>query len=296
MSTPASAPLNSVALFGTTGQTASQTELETLVHLLADSALKVQIHSALAESLAGRGVKIPASATVCAAFPPDCGAVISLGGDGTFLRATEWVLPHSVPIVGVNTGHLGYLASFTLDRSDELVRLLISGGLALERRAMLQLDAPGLPAHALPVALNEIAILKEDTSAMISVNICADKRFVADYLSDGLIISTPTGSTGYNLSVGGPILAPTLECWALAPIAPHTLTLRPLIIGADTKLTAVVTSRSPRFRISLDGRSYTLPCGTEITITRAPYHTILARDPEIDFASTLRDKLLWGRR
>lgn len=291
-----STPLDTVAIFGTMGQTASLQDIEQLLRALDKSGLKIFIHTDLYSEFTDRRVQTPVTSLPSYNLPPGCGAIISLGGDGTFLRAAEWALPNIVPIVGVNTGHLGYLSSFSLDRSAELARLITEGGLTIERRAMLQIKAPGLPHKFMPYALNEIAILKEDTASMISVNVRADSRFVADYLSDGLIVSTPTGSTGYNLSVGGPILAPTLECWALAPIAPHTLTLRPLIIGADTTLTLTVTSRSPRFRVSLDGRSHTLPCGTEITITRSPYHTLLARDPEGDFASTLRDKLLWGRR
>lgn len=216
---------------------------------------------------------------------------ISIGGDGTFLRTVQWVGHRRIPILGINTGHLGYLADLTLD---EALDSPGTDAFKVEERTLLRVGSDALPSDLWPYALNEVAILKQDTSSMITVCTAVGGAPMADYLADGLIIATPTGSTGYNLSVGGPIVEPSAPVNVISPVAPHSLTLRPLVVSADSEINAVVRSRSESFLLSLDGRSVVLPASTPLSITRAPFSILVVQRARHHFAATLREKLLWG--
>lgn len=224
--------------------------------------------------------------------------VVSLGGDGTFLRAARWSGQHQIPIVGVNLGHLGYLPAFNPTELDTLIERLESGDFDIEWRTMLQID---VPADMLPAnfdtglyALNEIAIMKQDTASMISIPVHMNGLQLGVYRADGLIVSTPTGSTGYNLSVGGPVLQPTVPAFVLSPIADHSLTMRPMVISSAATLQLTATGRANAFRVSIDGNSFTLPAGCPLTIARSPFSCgVIVRKGTL-FSSTLRSKLLWG--
>lgn len=236
------------------------------------------------------------SVSVVDQFPAGADIVVSIGGDGTFLRAAQWVGDSQIPVLGINTGHLGFLASYTFENIDQIVDSLIRGDFIKEERMVLKVEYGSLAPDKWHYALNEVAVLKSETSSMINVNAEINGFFLADYLSDGLIISTPTGSTAYNLSVGGPIIQPTLSCMTLSPVAPHSLTMRPLVVGGDSRLKLTVSSRASEFRLSIDGQSSVIPCGEEIKVSKASFKTCVLRIPEDDFASILRDKLLWGKR
>lgn len=217
--------------------------------------------------------------------------VVSIGGDGTFLRTVQWVGDRRIPILGINTGHLGYLADLTLD---EALGDPQECNFKVENRALLQVHSPALPADYWPFALNEVAILKQDTASMITVDTQISGAPLASYLADGLIISTPTGSTGYSLSVGGPIIEPSAPVNVISPVAPHSLTLRPLVVDAGSEISTITTSRADSFLLSLDGRSINLPNGTPVKITRAPFTVPVVQRACHHFAATLREKLLWG--
>lgn len=216
---------------------------------------------------------------------------VSIGGDGTFLRTVQWVGRRQIPILGINTGHLGYLADLSLD---EALCQPAPTDFKVEDRALLQVCSDALPPDFWPYALNEVAILKQDTASMITVDTRIGGAPLASYLADGLIIATPTGSTGYNLSVGGPIIDPSAPVTVISPVAPHSLTLRPLVVGANTCIDAVTRSRSDFFLLSLDGRSACLPNGATIKVTRAPFTIPVIQRVKHHFAATLREKLLWG--
>lgn len=229
----------------------------------------------------------------------DADFVISLGGDGTFLRAAHWCGTVPVPIVGVNMGHLGYLTAFNPSDLPSLIPLLAEGGYDIERRSMLAIDLPEISRKDVGdcwmYALNEVAVLKQDTASMISIPVRLDSRELGSYNADGLIVSTPTGSTAYNLSVGGPVLQPTMPAIVLSPIADHSLTMRPMVISEDAELEITATGRTSSFRVSLDGNSFTLPAGTPVKIRKAPFDCrIVVRKGSL-FSSTLRSKLLWGK-
>lgn len=221
---------------------------------------------------------------------------ISLGGDGTFLRTAQWVADSRVPILGVNAGHLGFLTDFTIDFFLQADCLLLEN-LRRAPRALLKVDcSEPLPPDCWPYALNDVAILKNDNASMIAVAASVDGTPLTTYQADGLIVATPTGSTGYNLSVGGPILAPTVNALVLSPVAPHLLAMRPLAVDGSSRLDFAVESRKGGFMLSLDGRSCPMPANAKVSVSAADFPIIVAQHPDHDFAATLRSKLLWGER
>lgn len=225
---------------------------------------------------------------------PEADTVISVGGDGTFLRTANRVSPLNIPILGINTGSLGYLADVTPAEIPSAIMDLLSGNLVEEERTQLTVRTSCGTLNDAIYALNEIAILKAETASMITLHTSLNDNFLATYQSDGLIISTPTGSTAYNLSVGGPILAPQSQSFVLTPIAAHTLTMRPLVINDSSEISVKVESRSSSYRLSTDGKSVILPTDSEIYIKKAPVSVHILKQSGHSFASTLRNKLMWG--
>lgn len=289
-------PVRSAAVYGNIHQDNYLNLISNLLNMLRRRGITLAIERRFALYLIS--MKVEVGEDEIADTPPDsAGAAISFGGDGTFLRTARWIGRRPIPVLGINTGHLGFLASYTPAEASELVDMLYEGRAAVEERIALRVDLGcGADAPELPYALNEVAILKEDTASMINVNVEIDGAFLADYLADGLIISTPTGSTGYSLSVGGPILFPNLDVVCLSPIAPHTLTLRPCVVRGDAVIKATTTSRVSQYRVSLDSVSVLLRAGTEIRISKADFSPLVIRRLDDSFASTLRNKLLWGVR
>lgn len=224
---------------------------------------------------------------------PEADMALSLGGDGTFLTTAMWVSRQGMPILGLNLGHLGYLTAGRLDETSNVLDDVLSGNYRIEERTMLQVecDAVKIP-H--PWALNEIAILRHDTSSMLDMDTRLRSHELTTYRGDGLIISTPTGSTAYNMSVGGPILEPTTSCLVLSPISPHSLTMRPLVVRDDSEIAVRTYSRASQYEVSIDGEVTLCPAGSLLTIKRAPYCARVVQRLGNNFASTLRQKLLWG--
>ena len=228
----------------------------------------------------------------------DTDFAVSLGGDGTFLRAAHWCGEKPVPIVGVNLGHLGYLPAYNPDDLPTLADTLKNADYDVESRSLLLIELPDGFKDSIGAcwryALNEVAIVKQDTASMISVPVTLNGREMGVYNADGLIISTPTGSTAYNLSVGGPVLQPVVPALVLSPIADHSLTMRPMVIAEDSVIDVTAVGRINSFRVSLDGNSFTLPMGTPVRVVKAPFCCrIIVRKGTL-FSSTLRSKLLWG--
>lgn len=221
-------------------------------------------------------------------------AVISVGGDGTFLRTASRVGNKGIPMVGINTGRLGFLADITTDRITDAVTRIHNGDFTLEERNLLQINMDGLPDGHTPYALNDIAILKHDISSMIQVETSVGGTHMITYQADGLVVATPTGSTAYSLSVGGPIIAPGTNVICLTPVAPHSLTMRPLVLPADETIRLDVSSRSHSFLVSIDGNSFSCPEHTAIEISRAPFRISVIKPAKGDFFATLREKMLWG--
>lgn len=217
---------------------------------------------------------------------------VSLGGDGTFLRTAAWIGDKEIPVIGVNTGHLGFLASLGAADLPSLARLLAAGDFALERRSIVSVGAPGLTGW--PYAVNEVTVTRAESASMLHVRVTIDSIPLADYRADGLIVSTPTGSTAYNLSVGGPIVQPSAPVLVLSPIAAHSLSMRPLVVADTSRLSLRCSGRGTTMRLSLDGRAVQLPMGTTVTIERAPFALLAVQAAGHNFADTLRSKLQWG--
>lgn len=226
---------------------------------------------------------------------PEADAAISFGGDGTLLRTARRLAGKQIPIAGINTGTLGYLAHFALDNPVMLLEGLLHDTLKSEPRNMIAVKGDALPEGFICEALNEVAVMKDDSASMINVNVCLDGFFLANYQADGLIVSTATGSTAYNLSVGGPILQPELDCMVLSPVAPHSLTLRPIVVSGNSRLHLKMSSRTGSYRLSVDGYSCTLRDGDTLEIEPSDRRVILLSPPGDTFAFSLREKLLWGR-
>ena len=218
---------------------------------------------------------------------------LSLGGDGTFLTTAMWVSRQGMPILGINLGHLGYLTAGNLDENSSLIDDVLAGNYRIEERTMLQASCDAVKIDH-PWALNEIAVLRHDTSSMLDMHTLLRGRELTTYRGDGLIVSTPTGSTAYNLSVGGPILEPTTSCLVLSPISAHSLTMRPLVVRDDSEIAICTHSRAPQYEVSIDGEVTLCPTGSTLTIGRAPYCARVIQLKTNNFASTLRQKLLWG--
>lgn len=225
----------------------------------------------------------------------DCDMVLSVGGDGTFLRAAAKVGDSGVPILGVNAGHLGFLADVQLSEINELLPDMISGQCYdIETRSLLKLDIPQCVQPYQRYALNEVAILKRDVSSMVSVSVWVDGVLLNQYDADGLAIATPTGSTAYAMSAGGPILEPQSDCFLLVPIAPHSLTTRPLVIRDSCTLEVKVASRNSLFLVAVDGLPLHLTTQYQLRLCKAEHRVAVVRQKSHSFYDTLRTKLMWG--
>ena len=224
----------------------------------------------------------------------DVDYVISLGGDGTFLKAASKVGPKQIPIIGVNMGRLGFLANVAPEEIKDVLDNVFEGQFEIEERAVIQLEADGKALENFPFALNDIAILKRDNAAMISIKASVNNEYLVTYLADGLVISTPTGSTAYSLSVGGPIIVPQSGILSMTPVAPHSLNIRPIVISDEAEIKLEVKSRSHNFLAAVDGRSEKLSEGVTLKIRKAPHKVRIVKVYGQRFFSTLREKLMWG--
>ena len=221
---------------------------------------------------------------------------VSFGGDGTILRATTFVKDLGIPIVGVNTGRLGFLSTFKKEDVRKVVQEFVLDAYTIVERSLVQLNTKALDAEFgdLNFALNEITVSRKDTTSMITVETYLNDEYLTSYWADGLIISTPTGSTGYSLSCGGPVIVPTAKSLVLTPIAPHNLNARPLVISDETVIRLKVSGREENHLVSLDSRIASLENGQEITIKKAPFTIKMIEYTSESFLKTLRNKLLWG--
>jgi len=221
---------------------------------------------------------------------------LSIGGDGTLLKSVTYVRDLGIPIIGINTGRLGFLATIQKEKITESLRQVLNGEYSISERSLLSISTEPSNEKITPLnfALNEIAINRKNTTSMIKVETLINDKHLTSYWSDGLIVSTPTGSTGYSLSCGGPIIDPRTDSIVLTPIAPHNLTARPLVIPDNCTITLKVSGREKSYLISLDSRIATLKDKTIITIKKAPFCIKLVQLKEDSFIKTLREKLLWG--
>lgn len=222
--------------------------------------------------------------------------LLTIGGDGTFLRSITYIKDSNIPILGLNIGRLGFLANVQKNRIEEAISSLLKKEYTIVERSLLQVyTSPQMEAlEDFNVALNEISIVRKNSTAMITVETFLDDEFLTSYWADGLIVATPTGSTGYSLSCGGPVISPTSKNMILTPIAPHNLNARPLVIPDETKIKLKVVGREKRALLSLDSRIMTIPNNVDVYVEKANYTIKTIQLHNQTFLKTLREKLLWG--
>lgn len=220
--------------------------------------------------------------------------VISMGGDGTFLEAANKVGDREIPILGVNMGRLGFLADVLPSEIETTLDHVLRGDHIIEDHTVIKLETNGETVECNPFALNDIAVLKRDSASMISIRAYVNGDFLVNYQADGLIIATPTGSTAYSLSNGGPIIVPQSGSLCITPVAPHSLNIRPIVINDTSVIELEVCSRSHNFLVAVDGRSMKMAEETRLTICKAPYTIKLIKLKSQRYFSTLHEKLMWG--
>ncbi|MGJ8683771.1 MAG: NAD kinase [Nonlabens sp.] len=222
--------------------------------------------------------------------------MISIGGDGTILRAVSYIGKLNIPVMGINTGRLGFLATLQSEELELAFDLLFKGKYRLSKRSLVTAVSNHPTNHLAPdnFALNEVTVSRMNTTSMIQIETHLNGELLTSYWADGLIVSTPTGSTGYSLSCGGPVISPDTEALVITPIAPHNLNARPLVIPDDTVITVKVMGRENEFLASLDNRIASYPDETELTLRKADFTIDLIELEHVSFIKTIRHKLLWG--
>jgi NAD+ kinase len=227
-------------------------------------------------------------------LPEDVAFLLSLGGDGTLLKSFIAAQNRSIPLVGINSGRLGFLSDISRDEIERALNDIMAGNIIIDERTVLELEIVTDNKSELQYALNEITVTKLDSSAMIKIHTSINNEFLNTYWADGLIIATPTGSTAYSLSVGGPILTPDSANFVISPIAPHNLTVRPLVVPDHHTITLQVEGRGLQFLTSVDSQSEAIHFAVILKIRKAPFKVKTIRLNDHSFFTTLRNKLMWG--
>jgi len=227
-------------------------------------------------------------------FDEEVAFIFSVGGDGTFLQSFLTIRNFDIPVVGINSGRLGFLADISQEQIISGLTDILNNHYEITERTLLEVNLHGAPDFDFNYALNEMTVLKTDSSSMINVHVSINGEFLNSYWADGLIIATPTGSTAYSLSVGGPILTPDSENFVITPIAPHNLTIRPIVVPDRHLLTLRVEGRGSQFLTSLDSRSVNVELATTLSIRKAGFKLKTLHLPDQSFFNTLRNKLMWG--
>jgi len=229
-------------------------------------------------------------------LPHDAELIITYGGDGTILRAATVIRDSEIPVFGINAGRLGFLANIPKENALEAARKYLNGDFSLQARSLLSISGPEneMIKEGLNFALNELTLSRKNSMSMINVDVYINDEFLSTYWADGIIVSTPTGSTGYSMSCGGPILTPDTQDFIINAIAPHNLTLRPLVLPNHNRIRLIPHGREKQLLLSLDARVMSIPVGTEIEVCKAPFKIYFVQMPEYSFIKTLRRKLFWG--
>lgn len=285
---------STVALFGNMYQTKKSKYAGDVVSFLRAEGFHIIIEKGLKE-LSASSIGNIADKDVFSGSDFDADFAISLGGDGTFLRTAMLVGSKGIPILGINFGHLGFMSEVNPEDIAATLHDIRTGNYRLVSRSVLELIVRGGTAEDIscPYALNEISVQKNELSSMIKINMAVGNDYLTTYSADGLIIATPTGSTAYALSVGGPILTPSMHATVIAAVAPHSLSIRPIVIRDDIEINLNVSSRTGHFLVAIDGRSERMTDGCSLTIRRAPYVIRTIHTGTKTFFDTLREKLMW---
>lgn len=282
------------AIFGNEYQAKKSTSIEKILDYLVQKGAEIYVENAYYEFLTRSQHIDVKAAGVFEDYNFDVDYVISMGGDGTFLKAASRVGAKGTPIIGVNMGRLGFLADVLPGEVEAALDSLYAGECQIEDHVVIQVEAEGGVLAGNPFALNDIAVLKRDDASMISIRTQVDGEFLVNYQADGLIVTTSTGSTAYNLSNGGPIIIPQSSSLCLTPVAPHSLNIRPVVINDTAEITLDVESRSHNYLVAIDGRSERMTEGTRLVIRKAAHTIKIVKQRNQRYFSTLREKLMWG--
>jgi len=288
-----------LAIFGRYFKKDRYTELQQFFDFLENSDIHFTVYRKFLEDGLRNGLIVSPNTKTFDSYKDfnkhDFDFVVSIGGDGTILMCLEFVREKETPIIGINTGRLGFLAGVPANESINMLDELKKNRFSIDSRTVLKLDSnkPNM-FGGVKYALNDFVIHKKDSSSMITIHTFINGEFLNSYWSDGLIISTPTGSTGYNLSCGGPILYPSSASFVITPIAPHNLNVRPIIISDNNVISFQVEGRSTSFLATLDSRSESIESDSELAVCKASFKMNLVRLNNENYLKTLREKLLWG--
>ncbi|NVJ88746.1 MAG: NAD kinase [Flavobacteriaceae bacterium] len=290
--------MNKVAIYGQSYSISAEKEIQLLISVLEEHNIACFIESKFFDLLIKHNILTKKFKTFSKPKELDNSfdVMFTLGGDGTILRAVTYIRDANIPILGINTGRLGFLATINKECIKNSVELIINGEYSIQKRTLLSVETTpkNKAISEINFALNEVTIARKNTTSMIGVKTSLNQEYLTNYWADGLIISTPTGSTGYSLSCNGPVISPESKSLVITPIAPHNLNARPMVISDVTSISLEVDSREKEFLISLDSRIASVPKNTQVNISKAPF-TIKSIIPKNQsFLKTLRSKLLWG--
>ena len=287
-----------IALFGQYYQNSTAEIVQKVVTFLESNAITIAFEASFLASLKEKNIISKEYETYSNYNNLDSAfkALISIGGDGTILKAATFVRDKNIPIIGINAGRLGFLATIQFENIETLLQKLLNDDYAISKRTLLSIKTT--PEYdnfsELDFALNEVTVARKDTTSMITIVTYLNGEYLTSYWADGLIVSTPTGSTGYSLSCGGPVLTPNVESLVITPMAPHNLNARPLVITDDMEIELRISGREEQFLISLDSRISAVSKDTIVRIKKSPFTISIIEFKEESFLNTIRKKLLWG--
>lgn len=282
------------AIFGNKHQIKKSRSIERLFTAITQHGDTFAIDRPFHEFLQNEGIAVPQPQELIQGDSFTADIAISFGGDGTLLRTAGRIGRKNIPILGINAGRLGFLTTTSNEDIDYVIGKIHKGEYDVEQNTVIEAVTSGGRLKNYPFALNEIAVMKHDSSSMMTLEVTLNGEDRIIYQADGLIVAAPSGSTGYSLSVGGPIIAPDANVLVLTPIAPHSLSARPLVINDNTAIEIKVNSRSHNFLIALDGRNESCDESTTIKVRKADYKQLIIRRQEHTFIQNLQEKLMWG--
>jgi NAD+ kinase len=285
-----------VAIYGQAHRTESLHYIVNLIGLLTLKKCEVSVVKSVYKLIKNELNQEYTTFSKAVSIEKDTDFMISVGGDGTMLRAAGIIQGSNIPVIGINTGRMGFLANVHKEEMDEALDLLKARKFKLDKRSLLEvsIQVEGKKKN-LGFALNEITVSRKNLTSMITVHTYLNDEFLNTYWADGLIVASPTGSTGYSLSCNGPIIMPNAETLIITPIAPHNLSIRPLVIRDDSEIKMEVSSRESEFLLSLDSKVESLPTETKVCIQKAHFQVSMIELEAHSFLKTLREKLLWGK-
>lgn len=270
--------------------------LKNILELLAQHKMQVVIYKEFYDRMAAHitFAQEPRLFTGKIDLPANTDMLFSLGGDGTMLDAVCFVGNSNIPLIGVNLGRLGFLAAIPQEEVGDAILSLVRGSYTLEKRSLIHLDSSIPLFNGSPFALNEFTIQRQDSSSMIKIHTYLNGEFLNTYWADGLIVATPTGSTGYSLSCGGPVVFPQASSFVITPVAPHNLNTRSIVVPDDNVISFEIEGRTGQFLCSLDARTETIKNTVQLAVKRESFMVSLVRPDEHNFLNTMRQKLYWG--